>query len=104
LGGLTGVHADQIAQQLQKNAHIDQAGMTADAGWASTWAHNSLGDHGGVIGNNISALLQAMQGTHNAINSAATAFNDVHHASAAAVDNVSAALNNHNHFEALWHH
>jgi hypothetical protein len=40
-----------------------------------------------------------------AINSAVTALgNDVHNAGAAEVDSMTAALNNHHHFEVLWHH
>jgi hypothetical protein len=58
------------------------------------------------MGNDIAALLQAMQGDNStAINSAVTTLgNDVHNAGAAEVSHMTAALNNNHHFEALWHH
>ena len=57
------------------------------------------------IGNDIAALLQALQGDNStAINSAVTTLgNDVHNAGAAEMSHMTAALNNH-HFETLWHH
>lgn len=115
-GGLTGVHGTGAASAgigtgVRGESSIDDDGAhaAADAGTGAGagvggCSHNSQGNHGTSIANDVAALLQAMQSGNAAINGAVTPFNDVPHAEAAEAGNVTAALNNHHQFEVLWHH